>query len=285
MRELLREEVFSDVRSTLSSAGAAMATSTDAMLLLAPPTLLGALTIAPIEACLLDSGIPYRRRFRSENPNTPPFVHILGPEYSSGPVFESGPLRLRIASKVVEGLRGHHGDARKGPLTTVSQAHALAQSIFPESSRLRRMRPWLISGNWLDSALDTTYDPVYTTLRDLLLSEGSIQVVPIPEVGSPSAKILSWLDKDALEAVSKKWGRMDLEDKARSLSNLTKPALTSSTPSSARLEELMWHCVLGNDWSTDLSTQIQNASSYWEKEPAHLAAGTVVDSLLKDGQC
>ncbi|MDP6702921.1 MAG: hypothetical protein QF760_00120 [Candidatus Thalassarchaeaceae archaeon] len=285
MRELLMEEVFSDVRSTLSSAGEAMATSSDAILLHAPPTLLGALAIAPIEAALLDSEIPYRRRFRSEAPKAPPFVHVLGPEYSSGPVLESSPMRLTISTTVVEGLRGHHGDARKGPLTTVPQAHALAQSIFPESSRMRRMRPWLISGNWLDSALDTTYDPVYTALRDLLLSEGSIRVVPIPEVGSPDSRNSPWLDDDALEAISKQWDMMDLEAKARALSNLAKPALTSSTPSSARLEELMWHCVLGNDWSTDLATQIRKASSYWEGEPAHIAAGTVVDSLLREGQC
>jgi hypothetical protein len=285
MRELLREEVFSTVRSTLSSAGEAMATSSETILLLAPPNLLGALTIAPIEAALLDLGMPYRRRFRTENPETQPLVRILGPENISGPVLESSPMRLSIASVVVEGLRGRHGDARKGPLTTVSQAHALAQSIFPESSRLRRMRPWLVSGNWLDSALDTTYDPVYTTLRDLLFSEGSIRVVPIPEVDCPSTRNSPWLDKDALEAVSKQWGMMDLEGKARALSNLTKPALTSSTPSSARLEELMWHCILGNEWETDLATQILRASSFWEGDSDHLAADTVVDSLLRDGQC
>ncbi len=285
MRELLREEVFSTVRSTLSTAGKAMATSSDAILLLAPPTLLGALTIAPIEAALLDLGIPYRRRFRTGDPETQPFVHILGLENSSGPVLESNHLGLSIASVVVEGLRGHHGDARKGPLTTVSQAHALAQSIFSESSRLRRMRPWLVSGNWLVSALDTTYDPVYTALRDLLLSEGSIRVVPIPEVDCPDTRNSPWLDTDALEAVSKQWGKMDLEGKERALSNLAKPALTSSTPSSARLEELMWHCILGKEWRTDLATQILRASSFWKGGLNRLAADTVVDSLLRDGQC
>ena len=143
----------------------------------------------------------------------------------------------------------------------------------------------MVSGNWLNSALETTYDPVYTTLRDLLSSEGSIRVVPITEVAGPSIDNLPWLDKNALEAVYGQWDGMDLEDKARALSNLAKPALTSSTPSSARLEELMWHCVLGTEWSSDLATQICNASSYWEREPAHLAAGSVVDSLLRDGQC
>jgi hypothetical protein len=147
------------------------------------------------------------------------------------------------------------------------------------------MRPWLVSGNWLNSALETTYDPVYTTLRDLLSSEGSIRVVPIPEVDGPSIDHLPWLDKNALEAVSGKWDRMDQEGKARALSNLAKPALTSGTPSSARLEELMWHCILGIEWSADLATQIQQASLFWEIEPAHLAACIVVDSLLRDGQC
>ena len=285
MRELLEEEVFSTVRSTLSSAAEALATSSETILLLAAPSLHGALAIAPIEAALLDAGIPYRRRFRIEDPNTAPYVHILGPGETSGPTLDTNPTRLSISTVVVDGLRGHQGDARKGPLTPVVQAHALAQSIFPESNRLRWMRPWLVSGNWLNSALETTYDPVYTTLRDLLSSEGSIRVVPIPEVGRPSVDYLPWLDKNALEAVSGQWSRMDLEDKARALSNLSKPALTSGTPSSARLEELMWHCILGSEWSADLATQIRNASSFWEREPANLAASSVVDSLLRDGQC
>jgi hypothetical protein len=285
MRELLEEEVFSTVRNTLSSAAKALATSSETILLLAAPSLHGALAIAPIEAALLDAGIPYRRRFRIEDPNTAPYVHILGPGETYGPSLDTDPTRLSIATAVVEGLRGHQGDARKGPLTPVVQAHALAQSIFPESNRLRWMRPWLVSGNWLNSALETTYDPVFTTLRDLLSSEGSIRVVPIPEVGGPSVDHLPWLDNNALEAVSRQWGGMDLEDKARALSNLAKPALTSGIPSSARLEELMWHCILGTEWRADLATQIRTASSYWERNPAHLAAGSVVDSLLRDGQC
>jgi hypothetical protein len=137
----------------------------------------------------------------------------------------------------------------------------------------------------LVSALDTTYDPVYTALRDLLLSEGSIRVVPIPEVDCPDTRNSPWLDTDALEAVSKQWGKMDLEGKERALSNLAKPALTSSTPSSARLEELMWHCILGKEWRTDLATQILRASSFWKGGLNRLAADTVVDSLLRDGQC
>lgn len=284
MRALLELEPFASVASVLSHAADELRSCNETILLLAAPSFPGALAIAPIEAALVDAGLPYRRRFRLEAPAKGSWVHILGPAEESGPRLSSDPPQLTLASVVVDGLTGHQGDARKGPLTAVAQAHALAQAICPGGSRVHRLRPWAISGNWLHSALDTTYDPVFTALRDALVEDGSIRVVPLPEVPEPNVSANSWIDQNALDAVASRWATLDLEGRARALSHLMRPALPRSTPSTARLEEIGWHCVLGPGWSTDLSGQVSSAAGLWKENPAPVAAGKLVDSLLRSGQ-
>ena len=283
MRTLLEAEPLAPVSETLSQAADQLRSSNTTILLLAAPSLQGALAIAPLEAALVDAGLPYRRRFRLEAPSEGSWVHILGPADESGPRLSSNPLQLSLSGTVVEGLTGHQGDSRKGPLTAVAQSHALAQAICPDGARIRRLRPWAISGNWLHSALDTTYDPVFTALRDALVQDGSIKVVPLPEVPEPNTSASTWIDPTALDAVASRWPSLDKEGRARALSHLMRPALSRSTPSTARLEEIGWHCVLGPGWSTDLAGQITSAADLWKENPAAVAAGRVVDSLLRRG--
>ena len=283
MRTLLEAEPLAPVSETLSQAADQLRSSNTTILLLAAPSLQGALAIAPLEAALVDAGLPYRRRFRLEAPSEGSWVHILGPADESGPRLSSNPLQLSLSGTVVEGLTGHQGDSRKGPLTAVAQSHALAQAICPGGARIRRLRPWAISGNWLHSALDTTYDPVFTALRDALVQDGSIKVVPLPEVPEPNISASTWIDPAALDAVASRWPSLDKEGRARALSHLMRPALSRSTPSTARLEEIGWHCVLGPGWSTDLAGQITSAADLWKENPAAVAAGRVVDSLLRRG--
>jgi len=283
MRTLLEAEPLAPVSETLSQAADQLRSSNTTILLLAAPSLQGALAIAPLEAALVDAGLPYRRRFRLEAPSEGSWVHILGPADESGPRLSSNPLQLSLSGTVVEGLTGHQGDSRKGPLTAVAQSHALAQAICPNGARIRRLRPWAISGNWLHSALDTTYDPVFTALRDALVQDGSIKVVPLPEVPEPNISASTWIDPAALDAVASRWPSLDKEGRARALSHLMRPALSRSTPSTARLEEIGWHCVLGPGWSTDLAGQITSAADLWKENPAAVAAGRVVDSLLRRG--
>lgn len=283
MRTLLEAEPLAPVSETLSQAADQLRSSNTTILLLAAPSLQGALAIAPLEAALVDAGIPYRRRFRLEAPSEGSWVHILGPADESGPKLSSNPFQLSLAGTVVDGLTGHQGDSRKGPLTAVAQSHALAQAICPDGARIRRLRPWVISGNWLHSALDTTYDPVFTALRDTLVQDGSIKVVPLPEVPEPNISASTWIDPAALDAVTSRWPSLDMEGRARALSHLMRPALSRSTPSTARLEEIGWHCVLGPGWSTDLAGQITSAAGLWKENPAAVAAGRVTDSLLRRG--
>ena len=284
MRRLLDSEQFSPIAPVLNDAANSIRSFEGTVMLLAAPSLVGALSVVPIEAALIESGIKYRRRFRMESPNIGSWIHVLGPGNEDGPKFSSSPPQLSLSGMVVEGLRGSSGDIRRGPLTTVAQAHALAQLISPNCVRLRKLRPWLISGNWMHSALDTTYDPVFTKLRDTLENEGTATIVPLPEVISPEIMTTPWIEEIALEAVSSRWEKLDLEGRARALSHLMRPILSQSKPSTARMEELGWHRVLGIGWEVDLASQILQASRLWKAMPAGEAAHVLADSLLQTGQ-
>ena len=63
MHTLLGSEPLSRVADQISSAADLIRSNDSPVLLLAAPSLQGALAVAPIEAALLDSGLPYRRRF------------------------------------------------------------------------------------------------------------------------------------------------------------------------------------------------------------------------------
>ncbi len=284
MRQLLESEPFSLVAPILSRAVSGFQVHDGPVMLLAAPSLIGALSIAPIEAAFLDLGLPYRRRFKLESPSDGSWIHILGPGQDTGPEYNSEPPRLSLGLEVVDGLVSSSGDVRRGPLTTVAQAHAIAQSLAPDGHRVRNLRPWLISGNWLHSALDTTYDPVFTALRDMLVEEGTVRIATMPEVPSIELSNTPWVDELALEAVSSKWSDLDMEGKARALSHLMRPAISRSTPSTARMEELGWHRVVGPNRDSDLASEILRAARLWKKGSANLAAHSFVDSLLSTGK-
>ena len=284
MRQLLEAEQFSSVASSLNRAVSGLRTHNGPVMLLAAPSLIGALTIAPIEAAFLDLGLPYRRRFKLESPSEGSWIHVLGPAQVTGPEYFSDPPRLSLGLALVDGLVASSGDTRRGPLTTVAKAHAIPQSLAPEGLRVRRLRPWLITGNWLHSALDTTYDPVFTSLRDLLVEEGSVRIATMPEVPSLELSNTPWIEELALEGVSSKWPELDIEGRARALSHLMRPALSRSTPSTARMEELGWHRVIGPNWDSDLASEILRAARLWKQGSAIAAAHSFVDLLLTTGR-
>ena len=282
MRLLVNETQFSSVSEILLSASKEIERLNEPLLLLCLPTLSSSFSMAAIESSLVDNGITYRRKFSIENSDNSPSIKIIDDD-SEVTSLETNPFRLTISTVIVDGLISHKGDPRKGPLTSVSQAHALSQLISPNGLRTRRLRPWLISGNWINSAMDNTYDPIYSALRDFLLDEGLIKVVPLPEVPEPNVSEYEWIDENTLNAISSRWISLDLEGKARVLSNLVRGSLIRSKPSTSRLEEIVWHCVLAPGWSTDLTGQISSARLYWKDNNSNIASSKVIDKLIRDG--
>ena len=282
MRLLVDETQFSLVSEILSSASKEIGRLNQPLLLLCLPTLSSSFSMAAIESSLVDNGVTYRRKFSIEEPDNSPWIKIIDDD-SEKTSLETNPFRLTISTLIVDGLISHKGDSRKGPLTSVAQAHALAQLISPNGHRIRRLRPWLISGNWINSALDHTYDPLYSAFRDLLSDEGSIRVVPLPEVPEPDVSDYEWIDVDALNAISSRWITLDLEGRARALSHLVRQSLIRSKPSTSRLEEIVWHCVMASGWSTDLVSQISIARKFWDEDSPNVASSKLIDKLIRDG--
>ena len=280
MEPLIEQDIFSSVRAPIQIFANDAISRRQSILLVSKPNLEGSLSLAPIEAALLDAGIPYKRRFTQDDPNHAPFIRISD-DVATTKTDSSG---LSLSTTIVDGLRGRLGDFRKGPLSSVAQAHVLAMSINPHSHRLRRMRPWILSGNWINGALETTYDPVYSSLRDHLSTEGSIRVIPVTEVPILHFNNYSWLERSEIEEATSKWANSELETREIIMGNLARPVLNSRLPSTARVEELLWHCVLGPGWESDLASQISMAQSNWENFTPIKAASIVADSLVYSGE-
>ena len=280
MTDLAELDIFSLIRDPFRNFAREVRNRNKKTILISESSIRGALTLAPIEAALLDSALPYRRRFTHQSPDSGTFVHVAE-ESGKGRNPNNG---IAISEYVVEGLRGSSGDSRKGPLSTVAQAHFLATEINPSSERLRRLRPWILSGNWIGDSLDRTYDPVYSFLRDYLSEQGVIRVVPVTEVKSPESGNYPWIEDTDLSRATDLWQTSNLEKRERIMEELAMPIFNSKAISTTRVEELLWHCVIAPNWESDLSSQIFRANSFWDTKKPVEAANEIADLLVSIGQ-
>ena len=280
MRDISELDIFSAIREPFHHFAREVCNRKKKILLISEPNIRGALTLAPIEAALLDSGLPYRRRFNNQSPDSGTFVRVAE-NSGMGRASNNG---IVISEFVVEGLRGSSGDSRKGPLCTVAQAHLLATEINPSSERLRRLRPWILSGNWICDSLDRAYDPVYSFLRDYLSEQGVIRVVPVTEVKSPESGNYPWIEDTELWRVTDLWQTSNLDKRERMMGELAMPIFNSKAPSTTRVEELLWHCVMAPNWESDLSSQIFRANTFWDTKKPLEAANEIADLLVSVGQ-
>ena len=285
MRDLISTDIFSGVDKTIRTGISQLIGQGQRISIISDANLLGALSIAPLEASLIDSNIPYRRRIGNIDytiPRNSIIIHNNGD--AKGVSWDNEKKVLSICETFSPALSGHLGDDKIGPLTTVAMCHSIAQLISPSGVLVRKIRPWLISGNWIHACMDMTYDPVYVSLRELLTLEGSIRVIPIPEVPSPNVDSLDFIDENSLIDISGRWVSMGEEGRARSLSHLCRGALDSVSPSTSRLEEIVWNCILASGWEVDLASQIRVSSIIWKEKNPKIAASEAIDMLLRTGR-
>ena len=283
MYDLLQDDLFNSVSDIFLQFSSHIKNSGKKIFLFAPPTLHGALALIPLEAALLDENIPYRRSFSEGNRNSFPCINILKKDTKLGSNLKNNGSYLTISSKIVDGFSGAHGGRKQGPLNSVLQSHALAQAISPSSPRLKYLRPWALSGNWIDDSLDNTYDPIFSKIKEILINEGTIEIVPVTEIKKPYMGNYSWIDETALTDLSISWDELDIEGKSISISNLIKPVLNKSLPSTARIEELVWNCVIGRGWQTDLAGQLSILKKNWHPKEGILNADNLIEKLLIRG--
>jgi hypothetical protein len=269
MENLLENIIFSDVSEIFIKFSQDIKESNNTILITSQPSIRGCLALAPIEAALLDSNIPYRRRFVNEPNQNHPSINVVNSNDQIGPYLNNDNNSLFLSDSIVEGLTGSDGDSKKGPLTAIAQSHALANEICPNSIRLRRLRPWIISGNWLDDSLDNTYDPVFLKLKTILKNEGSIRILPVTEVKNPNLKNFNWIDVSYLKSLSS--------------SLLAKPVLTKNLPSTARVEEIIWNCIVAPGWETDMVGQLNYQIDKWDFDDEYSLSENLMNSLLKYG--
>ncbi len=284
---LLDLPVFATAAPILREAALKLRTVSSSVTIAAPLDETGIFTSALLEAALLDSGIPFQRRLREEPvPANGPSIVIGTNTTSEMRVIESDPLCIYLAPIEVNALISSGGDSRMGVLSPIALAAALGNSIAKSGTISRMLMPWTLTGNWLSEGLEHTYDPVYTVLRDYLASEGHIRVVPMPEVPDINPDSMPGVDSVALGAVRDRWGQLDLEGRAQSLSHLLKPLLDSELPSTARFEELGWHRVMAAGWEQDLASQLIGFSKSWRSTPSgrRRMASDSIDSLLRTGR-
>lgn len=256
------------------------------------------LALAHLEAALLDSGIKYQRRLLpakkfiphdEQDPISLPEQGLLVHIDAFEDTWELNELEEReyihLTPLAVNVRMGSKKTSRRGGLDVCSQCSALAAILAPNGTRTRRMRPHAGSGLWLREALDTTFDPIHTFIRDHLKKEGSIRVAPLPEVVSPASGMIPNLAERMLSRLSKGWSKMDFEARAQALSELTLPTLTDPTLSTPRLEELIWQRIILSNSDVDLASQLFLGQKEWPDsvDECKLHASILLDKLITTG--
>tara|TARA_B100001996_G_scaffold354976_1_gene317277 strand:+ start:1482 stop:2327 length:846 start_codon:yes stop_codon:yes gene_type:complete len=247
--------------------------------LVAEPKLNQLISLSFLEASFLDHGILYNRKL-VEDSNSEIIIednlHILFNGNS-----DDDELVKVIQSKEINLQLGQNKTNRVGRLDVVGFSACLA--LMMGGSRVNKLLPLILAGNWLRENLDFTYDPVFTSLRDSLRKKGEISVVTIAEVSELDLIELPGIDSSKLNNLKNRWNEIDLEEQSSSLSEIVKPLLKSSM-GVARLEELIWHRIIAENWNLDLASQCSKAQRDLRSSSQKLvSASRLVDEVIRTG--
>ena len=277
---LLKLDLFQPVSDILLSAAEALAIA-PAITLICEPTLIGILGMAHIEAAVLDAGLAYRRQISEHRDADETFSIIISGNRETS--WDSDSQVLVIGEVSVDLAMGHDMNTRTGVLESTSQAGALAAILASDGQRVRRLRGWVCTGQWLRNTLDQVYDPVWTRLRDHLKDEGSVRILPLPEVEIVAEDDLKGLSPLALNRLRKAWPTMDYQLRSRALSELMMVVVSTSGQSAPRIEELGWHRLSAGSWPSDLASMLYNEVANWPNEDTIGYSTARLDTLISTG--
>ena len=293
MHDLLQTTFLSPLEKDIVKASQFI--STGPLVLATSADLEGLLALGFLEAALLDAGISYSRRFLQ------PMKHIPRDETNILPTFngtkiifvdsfgktddENSEHILILKPKEVEVQFPHSDQKKRGTVDVVIQSAALASMISPNGVKTTRFRPYIGAGQWLMEGLDTTIDPIHTLVRDFLRDEGTIQVVPLPEITQPSIDMIPGLSERRLKKLSKLWIDMNANQRSQALSEFCLPSLSTEGISTARFEELIWKRMVIPNQEKDLASILHVLQKGWPetKDDALLFASELLDSWLRTG--
>ena len=293
MNDLRKAPLFASLNDVIDDAVAFL--QSDSLLLVTTADLTSVLALGFLESALLDRGISYSRRILSPISHIPPDEVDLIPKQSGVNVLFIDPWNrvetnmehaFIIAPKPVEVEFRNSSTTRRGRVDAVLQCAVIASVLATNGSRTKRCRPYAGCGQWLMESLDTTIDPIHTIVRDFLRDEGTIQVLPLPEIPDASVDMMPLASPRRLKRLQKLWVEMDAPTRAQALSEFSLPLLSSEGLSTARLEELIWKRMRIPNESTDLATSLFRLAKAWPEQAnaAVLHAGRLADEILKTGR-
>lgn len=256
------------------------------------------LGLVQLEAALLDRNLPYRRALS-------PSMHVLPASerlplevgandvlctvidepdaHPSLPYTEDSVHRFVPLAASVE--LGRDLRPRTGALSPALLCALVAEHLAPAGARVRRVRPWVLLAQWGRGALDATYDPWYTVLRDHLCDEGSMRAVSLADVDTLPTTLPDGFSASLLKRLRRAWPTMDHAARARGFSEAVLPALRHATMASARLEEVVWHRPVLPGQPLDMLEQaaLLAQSSHEGHPEAQLSMSRTMDVLLSTG--
>ena len=293
MNDLRKAPLFASLNDVINDAVAFL--QSDPLLLVTTADLTSVLALGFLESALLDRGISYSRRILPPNSHIPPDEVDFVPKQSGVNVLFIDPWNrvetgmentFIIAPKPVEVEFRNSSTSRRGKVDAVLQCAVIASVLATNGSRTKRCRPYAGCGQWLMESLDTTIDPIHTMVRDFLRDEGTIQVLPLPEIPDASVAMMPLASPRRLKRLQKLWMEMDAPTRAQALSEFSLPLLSSEGLSTARLEELIWKRMRIPNESTDLATSLYRLTKAWpeQADAAVLHAGRLADEILKTGR-
>ena len=293
MNDLRKAPVFASLNDVINDAVTFL--QSDPLLLVTTADLTSVLALGFLESALLDRGISYSRRILPPNSHIPPDEVDLVPKQSGVNILFIDPWNrvetsmenaFIIAPKPVEVEFRNSPTSRRGRVDAVLQCAVIASVLAMNGSRTKRCRPYAGCGQWLMESLDTTIDPIHTMVRDFLRDEGTIQVLPLPEIPDASVAMMPLASSRRLKRLQKLWTEMDAPTRAQALSEFSLPLLSSEGLSTARLEELIWKRMRIPNESTDLATSLYRLTKAWpeQADAAVLHAGRLADEILKTGR-
>ncbi|CAI8351230.1 MAG: Uncharacterised protein [Candidatus Poseidoniaceae archaeon] len=293
MNDLRKAPLFSSLNDVIDDALSFL--QSDSLLLVTTADLTSVLALGFLESALLDRGISYSRRILPPNSHVPPDEVDLIPKQSGANVLFIDPWNrvetnkentIIISPKPVEVEFRNSSTSRRGRVDVVLQCAVIASVLATNGIRTKRCRPYAGCGQWMMESLDTTIDPIHTIVRDFLRDEGTIQVLPLPEITDASVDMIPLASPRRLKRLQKLWIEMDAPTRAQALSEFSLPLLSSEGISTARLEELIWKRMRIPNEPTDLATSLYRLTKAWpeQADAAVLHAGRLADEILKTGR-
>ena len=111
MKDLLEDLLFSGISELFCQFAHDIKNSKTTILLTAPPDIIGVLSLAPLEASLLDANISYRRRFTKKPNEYGPSINITNSDIASH--LKLPPVKLHCSMLAEDAIKSAIKDFEK----------------------------------------------------------------------------------------------------------------------------------------------------------------------------